>query len=76
MINKKKILVVSIVLWVSLIFLIGCQFNIYRLSKDDIVGVWVNTYPEDLKEDCVYFEFFPDGKFEAHNIPEEYLISQ
>ncbi len=44
---------------------------------DDIVGLWVELHEDEggarSPAPCTYFRFYPDGTFEAHNIPTRFF---
>ncbi len=48
---------------------------------DDVIGLWVERYEDDDVRTPValcaaYFRFFPDGRFEAHNIPARFFYGK
>ncbi|MDZ7296207.1 MAG: hypothetical protein ONB14_12405 [candidate division KSB1 bacterium] len=45
-----------------------------RVTREDIVGVWEEERCVEAttkRSTCGYFMFFPDGRFQAHDIPTE-----
>ncbi len=50
-----------------------------RVTREDIIGVWVEERCATASTEnspCGYFEFFPDGRFVAYNIPTEGFLME
>jgi hypothetical protein len=57
-----------------LLLLASCSWS--EPSQSDIVGLWVEQSPgsNSGSASCATIEFRDDGRFEANDLPEEYLI--
>ena len=66
---------IIILLCLSFVGLEACNlFSTARVTQEDIIGMWVEERCATSATEsaaCGYFEFFPDGRFEARDIPTE-----
>ena len=72
--NKTRFLTQYSICFLITLLLAGC--DIFETTSNDIVGQWVeHSTSIEFPQQCGFFEFFEDGKFEARNVPSKYFIS-
>ena len=64
-----------VMLWLFALVLTACFGS--NITQESIVGVWHEQRSANIQNgnSCSVFQFSPDGRFQAHAIPQDYFVN-